>query len=81
VAEAAVNVTIEGAYAATNKTNNEAKAVVSTVQAVVQKQAESLAAMKKALGFQNKDILQYLQTTLIKDYNSDSRLGIHIDDL
>lgn len=73
--------TIEAAYAATNKTKNAANAVKSTIQAVVEKQATALKGMKEALGFENKNILQYLQNTLIKDYKTDSRLGIHINDL
>ena len=81
VAEKARNVTIEGAYAATNKTKNEAAAVKSTIKEVVEKQSTALKAMKDSLGFTNANLLKYLQTTLIKDYKSDSRLGIHIDDL
>lgn len=81
VAKEAVNVTIEAAYAATNKTINEAKAVQSTIQEVVEKQSTALKAMKDALGFDNNNVLHYLQTTLIKDYTSDGRIGIHIDDL
>jgi len=81
VAKEAVNTTIEAAYAATNKTINEANAVKSTIEEVVKKQSTALKAMKSTLGFDNKNVLQYLQTTLIKDYKTDSRLGIHINDL
>lgn len=53
VARKAVNVTIEEAYANTNKTLNEAKAVQSTIEAVVLKQAQSLEHMKDTVKFDN----------------------------
>lgn len=81
VAHNATNTTIEAAYASTNKTINEANAVKSTIQAVIKKQADSLKAMKETLNFNNKNILQYLQMTLIKDHTNDSRIGIHLTDL
>jgi hypothetical protein len=40
-------VTIEEAYANTNKTMNEAEAVQSTIEAVVLKQAQSLQYMQQ----------------------------------
>ena len=81
VAKKAVNETIEKAYAAGNKTEQNAKAVQSTIIDVVRKQTESLKNMKSELSFSEDNILQYLQTTLIKDYQTDSRIGIHLDGL
>jgi hypothetical protein len=74
-------VTIEEAYANTNKTMNEAEAVQSTIEAVVRKKADALKYMHEQIGFDNDQIMKYLQTTLIKDYDGDSRVGVHLDDL
>ena len=81
VAKKAVNETIEKANAGAFKTAQNARATQSTIIEVVKKQTESLKKMKSDLSFDEDHILQYLQTTLIKDHKTDSRIGIHLDGL
>ena len=77
VAQLAVNSTLETAFGNANKTVLEARAIESTVKSVVKKQSESFADMKRSLSFGNGDILKYLKTSLIKDYE-DAKMIIQL---
>jgi len=72
VAQLAVNSTVETAKGNAAKTIYEAQAVASTIKEVTIKQAEGFRDMKSNLTFTNTEVLGYLKTALIKDYNASS---------
>ena len=72
VAQLAVNSTIETAKGEAAKTIYQALAIASTIKEVTIKQATAFKEMKTNLTFSNAEILTYVKTTLIKDYNSSS---------
>lgn len=72
VASLAVNSTVETAKGNAAKTIYEAQAVASTIKEVILKQAQGFKDMKGNLTFTNTEVLSYLKTNLIKDYNSSS---------
>ena len=77
VAKLAVTKTLDVARSKAQTALQEASAIESTIKTVTQKKAESFAAMKKELGFTNRDIIGYMKANLIKDYPN-SKMMINI---
>ena len=83
VATKAVNSTISTAYGEANQTIYAAIAESSTIKDVIMAQAGAYKTMKqtfanKSMTFTEENIVQYLQNSLIKDYDK-SKVSIAID--
>lgn len=73
-----VNATLEEATGNAQKIIYEGLSYQNTIGEVTTAQADSIVSMKQNLGFANSDLIEYLRSNLLRDYQS-GRIAMHLD--